>query len=148
MAKPFENGKFGNLANMAKMTNLMLKGSLWLWLFWQKWRIWRKFCRRFNLANIQIGLLKGSLGLSILSKMANPAKIPKMRKLARGHLQNINMTRLALLNRLNPRGNIYQMQLNQIHQKTPGENNRLMEVVSIMYLHHVLHRLSKHFLII
>ena len=51
-----------------------------------------------GLANIQIGLLKGSLGLSILSKMANPVKIPKMRKLARGHLQNINVTRLALHN--------------------------------------------------
>ena len=36
------------------------------------------------MANIQTGLLKGSLGLPILSKMANPVKIPKMRKLARG----------------------------------------------------------------
>ena len=41
----------------------------------------------------------------------------KMRKLARGHLQNImiNMTRLGLLN---PWDNICQIQLNQIHQKT------------------------------
>ena len=72
-----------------------------------------------GLANIQTELLKGSLGLSILSKMANPVKIPKMRKLARGHLQNINMARLALLN---PWDNICQIQLpgelNQIHQKT------------------------------
>ena len=45
---PLKLANLAILANMAKMMNLMLKGPLWLWLFWQKWRIWRKFCHRFG----------------------------------------------------------------------------------------------------
>ena len=125
-----EHGKYGAHPLKSEQKFEWHGKALWKWRIWQFWRIWRKWriwcwkgpfdCGYFDkngesgenfaigLGNIQTGLLKGSLGLSILSKMANPAKIPKMRKLARGHLQNINMTW----------GNIYQIQLNQIHQKT------------------------------
>ena len=138
MAKPFENGDFdenGEFGENVEYSESSSTPPLEKWQFWRIWLKWRIWCWKgsfdcgyfdkngesgenfaIGLANIQIGLLKGSLGLSILSKMANPVKIPKMRKLARGHLQNINVTRLALHN---PWGNIYQIQLNQIHQKTP-----------------------------
>ena len=95
MAKPFENGEFGRFGEYGEMTNLMLKGPLWLWLFWQKWRIWRKFCHRFG--EYSNWVAEGVPWIVDFVENGKSGENTKMRKLARGHLQNINMTRLALL---------------------------------------------------